>query len=255
MWKGVVEIGKEKVPVKLYAAAQDRKVHFRLLGRSTLTPVKQRMVSSGTGRQVPSDEIRKGFATPDGHFVVLTEDELASLEPEASRSIELTHFVDRGVIDPAWYERPYYLGPDGANGRYAALVKALEQVGKEGIAHWVMRNKEYAGALRTEGDHLVLVTLRHAGEVVPAAEVSAPRGRAPEPQEIRMAEQLVDALSGDFDPDEYQDEYSGRVQELIKAKSRGRKLKAKRFRREPAADRDLADKLEKSLAAAKRRAA
>jgi DNA end-binding protein Ku len=255
MWKGSIEIGREQVPVKLFAAAEDRKVHFRLLGRDTLTPVRSRMVSSATGKEVPADQIQKGFSTPHGHFVVLDEKELESLEPKPSRTIEVTHFVPLGVIDQAWYERPYYLGPDGAAPRYAALAEALRQEEMEGIAHWVMRNKEYAGALRLEGDHLVLVTLRHAGEVVPAAMVPEPKGRAPEPQEIKMAEQLVEALAGDFDPSEYRDEYRDRVLEMIEAKAKGRKVKTPRFKREVAGDRDLASVLEKSLAAAKRKAA
>jgi DNA end-binding protein Ku len=255
MWKGVVQIGKERVPVKLYAAAEDRTVHFRLLSRSTRTPVRQRMVSSSTGKEVPAARIQKGFPTPDGHFVILTKEELDSLVPEPSREIEVTRFLSPGVIDSAWYDRPYYLGPDGAAGRYAALVKALVQEEKEGVARWVMRNKEYVGALRPEGEHLVLVTLRHAGEVVPAADMTGPRGRAPEAREIRMAEQLVEALAGDLDPAEYEDEYRERVLELIAAKARGKKVKVKRFRRVPAEDSDLAAKLEKSLAAAKRKAA
>jgi DNA end-binding protein Ku len=253
MWKGSVKIGREQIPVKLFAAAEDRKVHFRLLGRDTLTPVRQRMVSSSTGKEVSSEKVQKGFATPHGHFVVLDEKELESLEPKPSRTIEISRFIPLGVIDQAWYERPYYLGPDGAAPRYAALAEALRQEEMEGIAHWVMRNKEYAGALRLEGDHLVLVTLRHAGEVVPAAQVPEPKGRAPEPQEIRMAEQLVEALAGDFDPSEFQDEYRERVLALIEAKAKGKKVKTPRFRRQVAGD-DLAATLKKSLAAAKRAA-
>jgi DNA end-binding protein Ku len=255
MWKGVIALGDERVPVKLYAGAQDRKVHFRLLSSSTLNPVQQRMVSSKTGREVPADKIQKGYATEDGRFVILTEEELAELEPEPSREIHLTHFLPPEAIDSGWYDRPYFLGPDGDAAGYGALVDALESEGKEGIARWVMRKKEYVGALRVEGRNLALVTLRRVGEVLEASELPAPAGRKPEAAEIRMAEQLVGALAGDFDPGEFKDEYRKRVLEFVKAKAKGRAPKPKPFAREPAQDADLAAKLEESLAAMKKKAA
>jgi DNA end-binding protein Ku len=255
MWKGVLVLGEEQVPVKLFAGAQDRKVHFRLLNSKTLNPVQQRMVSSKTGREVPSDRIQKGFATDDGRFVILTEEELSRLEPEPSREIRLTRFVPLGAIDPGWYDRPYYLGPDGEPGGYAALVDALVTEEKEGIAHWVMRKKEYTGALRVEGRALMLVALRHAGEVLEASQIPAPAGREPDPAEIRMAEQLVLALAGDFDPSEFEDEYRKRVTRFVQAKAEGRVPKIQPLRREAARDEDIAAKLEESLAAMKKRAA
>jgi DNA end-binding protein Ku len=255
MWKGVVVLGKEHVPVKLFAGAQDRKVHFRLLNSKTLNPVQQRMVSARTGREVPAEKIQRGYATEDGRFVILTRDELAEIDPEASREIRLTRFVPSGGIDPGWYDRPYFLGPDGDAAAYAALVDALRSEEREGIARWVMRKKEYVGALRPEGRTLALVTLRRAGEVLEASELPAPGGRAPEAAEIRMAEQLVGALAGDFDPSEFRDEYRKRVLDFVKAKSEGRVPKITEPVREPARDEDLAAKLEQSLAAARRKAA
>ena len=251
MWKGAVVIGEERVPVKLYAAAQDRKVHFRLLSARTLNPVSQRMVSSKTGKEVPAEKIQKGYATEDGRFVILSEEELAELEPEPSRDIQVTRFVPPEAVDPAWYERPYYLGPDGDAAQYAALVDALAAEEMEGVAHWVMRKKEYVGALRSEGRQLVLVTLRHAGEVVPISAVPAPGGREPEPQEIRMAEQLVKALAGDFDPSEFGDEYRKRVLAFVKAKAKGKKVEVPTFHREPATEEDLTKRLQESIAAAR----
>jgi DNA end-binding protein Ku len=255
MWKGVLAIGEDQVPVKLFAGAQDRTVHFRLLNSKTLNPVQQRMVSSKTGREVSRDRIQKGFATEDGRFVILTSEELSELDPEPSREIRVTRFVPPDAIDPGWYDRPYFLGPDGDPGGYAALVDALRSEEVEGVAHWVMRKKEYTGALRVEGHSLSLVTLRHAGEVLEASQIPTPRGREPEPAEIRMAEQLVLALAGDFDPSEFEDEYRKRVIQFVKAKAEGRVPKVQPIVREEARDEDLAAKLEESLAAMKKRAA
>ena len=255
IWKGVIRFGRVEVPVKLYSAVQDRKVRFRLLDARDLTPVEQRMVDPGTGKEVPAKSVQKGFATGDGRFVVLDEEELEALEPEPSRDIRVTRFVDPTAISQQWYERPYYLGPDGDGAAYFALAAALAKEGKEGVARWVMRNKEYVGALVPEGDYLSLVTLRHAGEVVEASELPAPGGRAPEPQEIRMAEQLVDALSGDFDPKAFEDEYRERVLELVEAKAKGKAVDIRTYRRKAARDEDLGDALEKSLQAAREKAA
>jgi DNA end-binding protein Ku len=250
MWKGVIRFGGVEAPVKLYSAVQDRGVSFRLLDAQTLRPVKQRMVNPITGDPVPYEEIRRGYELEDGVFVVLDEDELESIQPEKSRDIEVTRFLDPAVISHEWYDRPYHLGPDGDTETYYALASALEREQKEGLAHWTMRNKEYAGALRAEDGHLVLITLRHVEEVIPAAALEPPRGREPDERELQMAEQLVSALEDDFDPAEYRDEYRDRVLELVQAKAEGKTLEF----REPAkrrAEGDLAASLEASLKAAK----
>jgi len=257
IWKGVLNLGAdERVPVKLYSAVQDARVHFRLLNAATERPVKQRMVSSASGDPVPKERVQKGLPTDDGRFVVLSDEELETLEPPPSRDIEVTRFLTPDALDPAWYDRPYYLGPDGDEDGYAALADALRTQGRLGIARWVMRKKEYAGALRLEGVHLLLVTLHHAGEVVPASALPVPRGREPEPQELRMAEQLLDALAGEWSPADYQDEYRERVLDLVRAKAEGRTIEAPAFQRQPAGDEaDLTDVLERSLAAARKKAA
>jgi DNA end-binding protein Ku len=252
IWKAVIQLGGEEVPVKLYSAVQDRSVHFRLLHVDTLTPVKQRMVNPLTGDVVPYEEIRRGYEVEEGVFVVLEPDELESLEPEKSRAIEVTRFVDPEVINHQWYDRPYHLGPDGDDAAYVSLVAALEKQGKEGVARWTMRNKEYVGSLHVEDAHLVLITLRHAGEVIPASALEPPKGRKPEPRELKMAEQLVSALEAEFDPSAYRDEYRDRVLELVEAKAEGKTLQFRQPERRRAAG-DLAASLEASIAAARER--
>jgi DNA end-binding protein Ku len=255
IWKGVVRFDAVEVPVKLYAAVEDRKVHFRLLDRESGAPVRQRMVHPRTGDEVAFDAARKGYEVERGSFIVLADEELEELRPEPSREIEITRFVDPAEIDHRWYERPYYLGPDstsdrGAESDYFALAEALARKGKEGVARWTMRNQEYVGALRPEGDYLVLITLRHAGEVIPASELEAPSGRALAAAEVAMAEQLVSALEDEFDPARYQDGYRTLVLELIEAKAEGKTIAAPEAapaKEEPAS---LAKALEASLARA-----
>ena len=248
MWKGVIRIGRVQVPVRLYSAVEDRGIHFRLLHRKDKEPVKQQMVNPETGDVVPAEQIRKAYEDDDV-LVILDDDELAALEPEPSRDIEITRFVDPEDITPQWYDRPYYLGPDNAQGPYFALAEALSRQNKQGVARWVMRKKEYVGALVPEGEYLMLITLRHADEVIMASDLEPPAGRKPDPRELKLAEQLVGALESDFDPGEFQDEYRERVLEFVEKKARGRAPRLKKPAPTRAPARELTSVLEASLKA------
>ena len=249
IWKASIRIGSVEVPVKLYSAVQDRSIHFRLLDAKRKEPVKQHMVDPDTGEVVDSADVRRAFESEEGRLVILDEEELAEVLPEASREIEITRFVPPEEITHQWYDRPYFLGPDEEDAAYFALAQALKKRGVEGVARWVMRNKEYVGALREEDGYLMLITLRHAGEVVPASALSPPTGRALEEREVGMAKQLVAAMEDDFDVAAYHDEYRERVLELVEAKAAGKVVK---FPRAEAKTEDvsLADVLERSVAAA-----
>jgi DNA end-binding protein Ku len=251
IWKGRIRFGEVDVPVKLYSAVQDRGVHFRLLHDKDLEPVRQQMVNPETGKVVEHGDVRRAFQTEAGDLVMLDADELAELEPEASREIEVTRFLDPDVITHQWYDRPYFLGPDDSDEDYFALVEALRRQGKEGVARWVMRKKEYVGALRVNGDHLMLMTLRHAGEVVPASALKAPGGRALDRREINMAKQLVSALEDELDMSQFGDEYRERVLELVEAKAEGKVLKFPEVERREEAG-SLADMLAQSVSAMKK---
>ena len=250
IWKGVIRFGSLEAPVKLYSAVQDQSVHFRLLYDETLSPVKQRMVNPVTGDEVAYDDVSRGYEVEEGVFVVLDEEELDELEPEKSRNIEITRFLDPEVITHEWYDRPYHLGPDEDTDAYWALTEALERQQKEGVARWTMRNKDYVGALRVIDDHLMLITLRNAGEVVPASALDPPRGREPDERELAMAEQLIGALEDEFDLAAYQDEYRERVLELVEAKAEGKTVTFRQPSKTRAAG-DLSATLEASLKAAK----
>ncbi len=176
IWKGELQIGSAKIPVKLYSGVVDRTVHFNILDDKHLMRVKQHMVSTDTNEEVANTDIQKGYEIEPGRFVVLTEEELQNLEPKPSREIEIREFVPPEAISPQWYERPYYLGPDGDEKAYFALAVALKNRNREGIAYWVMRNKAYVGALRSEGDYLLLFTLRNAEEVISARDLPKPAG-------------------------------------------------------------------------------
>ncbi|HEV2883842.1 MAG TPA: Ku protein [Pyrinomonadaceae bacterium] len=247
IWKGALKLGSSRVPVKLYSGVVDRTIRFNILDDRQKMRVKQHMIDPDSGDEVAAKEIQKGYEIEPGRFVILTEEELQSLEPEPSRDIEITEFVPPEAISQQWYERPYYLGPDGDEKAYFALAEALQNKDREGIAHWVMRNKAYVGALRAEGDYLILVTLRNAQEVISASDLPKPAGRAPTAKELNMANQLVAMLEGDFNAADYKDEYRERVMEFIEKKAKGKapRLRAVKTKRKPSS---LDSVLAKSIA-------
>ncbi|HEX8252387.1 MAG TPA: Ku protein [Thermoanaerobaculia bacterium] len=252
IWKGVVKVGTLSVPVKLYSAVQDQKVHFRLLHKTDHEPVKQRLVSADTGDEVEYESVKKAFPITRGRMILLEGEELEQLQPDDSRDIAITRFVDPSEIDHRWYERAYYLGPDGDQKAYFAAAAALERQEKEGVARWVMRDKEYVGALRAENGYLILITLRHADEIIAADALKPPEGRELQERELEMAEQLLTALGGKFEPSQFKDEYRARVMELVETKAAGRKPKVVAFRPKKQKEDQLADTLEASLAGLKK---
>jgi DNA end-binding protein Ku len=251
IWKGELKIGSTRIPVKLYSGVVDRTVRFHILDDKHLMRVKQHMVNPDSGDEVSTEEIQKGYEIEPGRFVILSEEDLEGLEPEPSRDLEVMEFVPPDAISQQWYERPYYLAPDGDTKAYFALVEAQKNRDREGIVQWVMRNKPYVGALRAEGDYLILVTLRNAEEVISARDLPKPAGRAPTQKELNMAKQLVELLEGDFVPADYKDEYRERVMEFIEKKAKGRapRLQAVKTKRKAAS---LDSVLEKSLRSLKK---
>jgi DNA end-binding protein Ku len=254
IWKGNLKLNSTKVPVKLYSAVKSQTVRFHILDVKSKTRVKQHMINSETEEEVAREEIQKGFEVEPGTFVILDEQELADLEPEASREIEFEQFVPPKEIPPEYYDRPYYLAPDGDSTAYFALAQALSNKDKEGVVRWVMRKQPYVGALRAEADHLVLFTLRNAEEVLSAKDLPRPAGRAPDKKELSMAKQLVELLKGEFDPKDYKDEYRARVMDFVEKKAKGHKPRLKLVKpKKKAASLDKV--LEKSLAALKKKKA
>jgi DNA end-binding protein Ku len=253
IWKGCIEFGSISVPIKLYSAVQEKGVHFRLLDRRSKKPVKQHMIRPDTGDVVEHAETRKALEVDKRNLVILEEEDLEKVDPPPSRDIEILHFFKPDAITHQWFERPYWVGPDGNAKGYFALAAALKKEEREGLAHWVMRKKEYFGALRAEDDYLMLITLRNAEEVVDPADLSAPSGRDLSAKEVQMAKQLVDAMSGELDMSKFRDEYRERVLEFVEAKAKGKVVRLPRTK-EKSSSKDLSSALERSLAAAKKSA-
>jgi DNA end-binding protein Ku len=252
MWKGQLQIGKLKLGIKLYSAVEDRTIRFRLLHAKDLAPVEQHIVRKDTGDEVSKDDMRKALALSAQTAVILQPDDLEKLVPPESRDIEVMRFVAPAVLGDQWFERPYYLGPDGDNGAYFALAEALKRKDVIGIARWVMRKKRYVGALSAVDGFLTMSTLRRADQVLSFSGIQPAQSVTPQASELKLAQQLVSSIEADFDPSLWQNEYRQRVRELIEAKARGEKIKAlqPKKKRAPAS---LEESLRASLAAVKER--
>ena len=246
IWKGVIRFADARVPVKLYPAVEDRSIHFRLLHAKDYTPVKQVLVNPLTDEVVPYQQTHRVYVTDEGQWVMLRPEELSALEPEPSRDIWVLRFLPPKAIDHRWYQRPYYLGPDGVAAPYFALATALEREGRQALVCWVMRKKEYVGALRLHQGYPVLVALRHTEEVLPVDTLEAPRGPKLDAKELAMARQLMAMLEAPFEPQAYRDEYRARVLELVETKERGGSVQSRPVRKAPPAG-DLTRALEASL--------
>ncbi|MFJ3328873.1 Ku protein [Streptomyces griseus] len=228
IWTGVITFGLVSVPVGLYTAVSDHIVHFHQLQHGTSDRIRNRRVNERTGEEVSGDDIVKGFEVADGEYVVVEPEELDEIAPGRSRTIEISDFVDLDEIEPVYFARTYYLAPRGEEHLkvYELLRAALERANRVGVATFVMRGKQYLTALRAEEKVLMLQTLHWADEVRdPTRELSLlPERRAESGKELDMALQLVDALSGPWDPPRYHDTYEEKVHELVRAKAEGQEV-------------------------------
>jgi DNA end-binding protein Ku len=248
IWQGTLLVQKQKIDVKFYSAVADRQVHFHLLHKRDRTRVEQRMVDPETGKPVSPEETRKAFEAEPGLYVLVAPEEIERSAPKPAREVRISRCVPSGAIDPQLFDRPYYVGPSSGSATedYFALAQAREKKKAAGIASWVMRKHSYVGALIAQQGYLMVITLRHADEVIPVSQLDPPRGRALEPKERDLAAQLIEALSDEFDSGAYHDEYQERIRELIDAKRTGKKLKKKRVPRRRS-EGTLADSLQSSL--------
>jgi DNA end-binding protein Ku len=243
------------VPVKLYSAVSKKTVRFNQLNAETGNRIQQKRVDPETGEEVGYDQIVKGYELTKDRYVVITPDELESLDPEKTRTVDIEDFVDLDEIDPVYYDHPYYLVPDkGATKAYGLLLGAMKQANKVAIARVVLRSKEQLVAIRPAGDVLMMETMLFHDEVVPSHDIEdLPDGKELKAtdRELKMAQQLIDSLSSEFDPTSYHDEYREKVLELIEKKASGEEIAVQPDAPEPAKVPDLMAALEASLAAVK----
>lgn len=255
IWSGSISFGLVNVPVKLYPAISEKSVRFNQIDRRNGARVRQLRVNAETGEEVPYAEIVKGFEVTGGHYVTLSDDELAQFLPAATRTIDLECFVDLTEIDPVFYDGAYHVVPEKSAKAYALLTRAMEEAGKVAVAKFVLRSKQYVAVLRPRSGSLLLSMMVYADELVAPdriAEFDELDAVDVTDRELAMARQLIDSLSEPFDPESYHDTYREQVMDLIEAKAEGLDLTAE-ITPTPSAERvlDLMAALEASVAEAK----
>ena len=228
IWKGALNFGLVNVPVGVYPATQDKTIHFNQFEEGTSDRIRYKKVNERTGDEVPAGKIVKGFDLGGGEYVLLSDEELESAEPQKSRLIEITDFVDLDQIDPVFYRSTYYLAPEGeaANKAYALLRQVMRNANKVAIGTVVMRNKEYPVAIRPDDDVLKLETMYFADEIrSPSKELpDLPDASELSDRELSMADLLLESMESEWDPDKYHDTHREKVEALIEAKRSGSEI-------------------------------
>jgi DNA end-binding protein Ku len=256
IWRGAISFGLVNVPVKLYSAVSKKTVRFNQLHEKDHRRIQMKRWCPEEDEEVPYEEIVKGYEISPDKYVVITPDELESLDPKKTRTIDIEDFVDLDEIDPLYYEHPYYLVPDtGAAKPYKLLLSALQESNKVAIARVVIRSKEYLTAIRPADGVLTLETMLFADELVPTSEIDELPDedvKATE-REVQMAMQLIESLTTEFEPEKYHDTYREAVLDLIERKAEGEEITIEPSHEEPAKVPDLMAALEASLAAAKKK--
>jgi DNA end-binding protein Ku len=255
LWTGSLSFGLVNVPVRLFSAVRDQGVHFTQIHEKDGSPIETRRFCSKEETEIPYEEIVHGYELDDGGWVTLTDEELAAAEPRKTKTIDIEEFVDLAEIDPIYFDHPYFLVPDeseGAARAYRLLVEAMGASDRVALGRFVLRTKEYLVAIRVRDGLLALTTMLFADEVRDSKAVDKPGGKKPAKKQIDQAVALIEALSGDFDPTDWDDCHRERLLKVIKQKKAGKKIKAPKKEAEPNAVPDLMAALEESLAKAKK---
>jgi DNA end-binding protein Ku len=217
IWKGSITFGLVNIPVGLYSAEKRQEVQFHLLDKRDQSPVRYKRVSEKSGREVPWENIVRGYEYEEGNYVILSDEDLKRANPEATQTVDILDFVDAEEISPVYFDKPYYLAPDKKGTKsYALLRETLTKSSKVGIAKVVIRTRQYLSALLPQGDVLVLNLLRFAHELRDAGELEVPHGKSGvSDRELEMAERLVEGMVAEWDPEKYRDNYENDLMTLI----------------------------------------
>jgi DNA end-binding protein Ku len=254
IWSGTVSFGLVTISVGLVPAVRERRAHFRQFHQADAGRIRYRRVCERDGEEVSNDEIVRGYEVSRDRFVLITDEELQALEPERSRSIDINQFIEIGDVDPIYYDTSYYLTPgEGGDRAYRLLLQAMRDSGKTAIGTFVLRDKEHVVAIRPSGEALILETLAFEAEVVHQEELERLPTEKPAQRELHMARQVVDSMVAAFDPGQYQDQFTAKVEDLASKKAKGEEPVRSEQAAEPARVVDLMDALQKSVDAAKSR--
>lgn len=253
IWTGTIGFGLVNIPVKLFSATDSSDLDLDMLDKNDHSNIRFKRVNEKTGKEVSYDNIVRAFNL-DGNYVILSDDDFKKASPEKTKMIEIAEFVDEKEIDSVYFDTPYYLEPQKSGVKaYALLRDALKKTGKAGVATFVLRTKESLALLKTSGNVLMLQKIRYSEEIRKPDDLELPKSTS-KPAEIKMAINLIEQLSGEFNIENYKDTYSEELMKLIKAKSKGKTIAKPKMRVVHSKSDDLMDQLKASLSNKKKKA-
>lgn len=227
MWKGSISFGLVNIPVKMFAATEDKDIRFKILHKKCRTPIKQERVCPTCKEEIGPDDLVRGFEYEPGKFVLIDDEDLEAIRPATARTAEILDFVDLREIDPIYFDKSYYLAPQENNGdkAYSLLRHAMQKTGRIAIAKITIRNKQSLAVIRVLNNILILETIFYPDEVRPVSQVpGVPENVRIEERELAMAEQLIESLTAEFKPEKYKDEYREELMNLIRKKAEGKEI-------------------------------
>lgn len=249
IWSGSIGFGLVNIPVKLFSATQDSRLDLDMLDSKNGAHIKYQRINENTGKEVPWEQIVKGYLYKD-EYVILEEEDFEAASPKKSKVIEIASFVEETAIDDIYFESPYFVEPaKGGEKAYALLQQTLVKTGKAGISKFVLRTQEHLAVVRPRENYLLLQQLRFAEEIHPSGDLTLPTNVKIEKKELDMAVELVKQYTTEFDISQYKDEYKAELLKIIKAKASGKKTVVKKMRVVHTKSDNLFDQLKASLGA------
>ncbi len=252
IWTGAISFGLVNVPVRMHSAIEEKTLHFNYVHEKDGGRIGYEKYCKAEDKPVPDDEVVKAYEVEKGEYVFMTDEDFEAAQVEGYKAIEITDFVPYEEIDPIYFERTYYLGPqEGAEKVYALLLRAMEESGLAAVATYVMRDRQNLGCLRIRDGAIVLEKMFFADEIRPTDDVTPGKVKVDD-RELEMASELIDRFSGSFDPTKYEDTYRERLLAIVKAKQKGEEVHVEPVKA-PEEPEDLLDALRASLDASKAR--
>ena len=249
IWKGSINFGLVFIPVSVYPATREEKISFKQLRATDLSPIKYKKVAEVDQQEVPADQIVKGYEFEKGKWVTLKDEDFEKVKIESTHSIEITDFVEQAQINPKFFYKPYFLEPQkGGEKSYALLHRALSDTGKIGVAKVAISSREYLAAVKPDGLFLILELMHFAHEVLEPESLTSAGDREVAPKELEMAKKLIEAMTTEWEPTKYKDQYQTAVMEMIENKAAQRAPSEKpEITRAPSNIVDLVSVLQQSL--------
>jgi DNA end-binding protein Ku len=251
IWKGAISFGLVNIPISLYSATRpDEEISFRQLRRSDLSPIKYKRVAEADGKEVPWDEIVKGYEYQKDEFVVLTDDDLKSVDIESTQTVDIMNFVPVATLNPLLFYKPYFMEcGKGGDKAYVLLRDALQESGKIAITKVVLKTRQHLAAIKPEGNGLMLELMHFPHEVLNSSDFKTPDVHTVTKPEMKMALQLIDSMSTEWNPADYKDEYREALEAMIAKKTKGEGKPAAAARKKATTTNviDLADVLQRSI--------